>query len=190
MLPSTPDWREMTPEEIKREALDLTKDIQTPFPHLCINNTPLENIAKNRLRHRLNTRPTESQVVGNVTVAGDASHPTSPNLGQGGGMALEDGIVLARKLHQALNPSSQQQQHPSQKSESSQVVLSESERIHKALLDFHAERHARTYAITHQAFTMKQSWEQGPDLVPQGLQAENFLGHTLFDVGTLPTISQ
>lgn len=188
VLPHTSDWREMTPEEIKREALDLTKDIQTPFPHLCINNTPLENIAKNRLRHRLNTRPTESQVAGNVTVAGDASHPTSPNLGQGGGMALEDGIVLARKLHQALKPSSQQQDL-SQETESSQA-LSESERIHKALLDFHAERHARTYAITHQAFTMKQTWEKGPDLVPQGMQAVNFLDHTLFDVGKLPAIAQ
>jgi salicylate hydroxylase len=41
-------------------------------------------------------------VVGNVTICGDASHPTSPAFAHGGCMALEDGIVLARKLHQAL----------------------------------------------------------------------------------------
>jgi 2-polyprenyl-6-methoxyphenol hydroxylase-like FAD-dependent oxidoreductase len=41
-------------------------------------------------------------VVGNVTVCGDASHPTTPNLGQGGCMALEDGIIFARKLHQTF----------------------------------------------------------------------------------------
>jgi 2-polyprenyl-6-methoxyphenol hydroxylase-like FAD-dependent oxidoreductase len=39
-------------------------------------------------------------VVGNVTICGDASQPQSRNLGQGGCMALEDAIVLARKLEQ------------------------------------------------------------------------------------------
>jgi 2-polyprenyl-6-methoxyphenol hydroxylase-like FAD-dependent oxidoreductase len=49
-------------------------------------------------------KPTcETQVVGNVTVCGDdASHPTSPTLAHGGCMALEDAIILARKLRQAL----------------------------------------------------------------------------------------
>jgi len=35
---------------------------------------------------------------GNVCVAGDALHPMTPDLGQGGCSALEDGIVLARCL--------------------------------------------------------------------------------------------
>jgi len=32
---------------------------------------------------------------GRVTLLGDAAHPTPPNLGQGGCMAIEDGVVLA-----------------------------------------------------------------------------------------------
>ena len=33
---------------------------------------------------------------GRVTLLGDAAHPCTPNLGQGGGMALEDALVLAK----------------------------------------------------------------------------------------------
>ncbi|PKA46903.1 Zeaxanthin epoxidase, chloroplastic [Apostasia shenzhenica] len=38
---------------------------------------------------------------GCVTVAGDAFHPMTPDLGQGGGIALEDAVVLARCLARA-----------------------------------------------------------------------------------------
>jgi 2-polyprenyl-6-methoxyphenol hydroxylase-like FAD-dependent oxidoreductase len=36
---------------------------------------------------------------GYVTLLGDAVHPTTPNLGQGGCMAIEDAVILARCLH-------------------------------------------------------------------------------------------
>lgn len=39
---------------------------------------------------------------GNVCVAGDALHPMTPDLGQGGCSALEDGVVLARCLGDAI----------------------------------------------------------------------------------------
>ncbi|XP_043719191.1 monooxygenase 2-like [Telopea speciosissima] len=35
---------------------------------------------------------------GNITVAGDAMHPMTPGLGQGGGSALEDAVVLGRHI--------------------------------------------------------------------------------------------
>ncbi|KAG6737297.1 hypothetical protein POTOM_058811 [Populus tomentosa] len=35
---------------------------------------------------------------GNVTVAGDAMHPMTPDLGQGGGSSLEDTVVLGRHI--------------------------------------------------------------------------------------------
>jgi 2-polyprenyl-6-methoxyphenol hydroxylase-like FAD-dependent oxidoreductase len=35
---------------------------------------------------------------GRVTLLGDAAHPCTPNLGQGGCMALEDALVLAKCL--------------------------------------------------------------------------------------------
>ena len=34
--------------------------------------------------------------IGPVTLLGDAAHPCTPNLGQGGGLALEDALVLAK----------------------------------------------------------------------------------------------
>ncbi len=33
-----------------------------------------------------------------MTLLGDAAHPTTPTLGQGAGMAIEDGVVLGREL--------------------------------------------------------------------------------------------
>lgn len=39
---------------------------------------------------------------GNVCVAGDALHPMTPDLGQGGCSALEDGVVLSRCLGEAV----------------------------------------------------------------------------------------
>lgn len=38
----------------------------------------------------------------NVCVAGDALHPMTPDIGQGGCSSLEDGVVLARVLNEAL----------------------------------------------------------------------------------------
>ena len=38
-----------------------------------------------------------------VTLLGDAAHPCTPNLGQGGGLALEDALVLARCLEKGTS---------------------------------------------------------------------------------------
>lgn len=38
-------------------------------------------------------------VFGRVLLIGDAAHATSPNMAQGAAMAMEDGLVLARRLH-------------------------------------------------------------------------------------------
>jgi len=49
-------------------------------------------------------RPVESLLVpkpwhrGRVVLAGDSAHATSPHVGQGGAMAIEDGIVLAEEV--------------------------------------------------------------------------------------------
>jgi 2-polyprenyl-6-methoxyphenol hydroxylase-like FAD-dependent oxidoreductase len=42
--------------------------------------------------------PADLQVGVRAVLIGDAAHPTTPNLGQGGCMAIEDAVVLARRL--------------------------------------------------------------------------------------------
>uniref|UniRef100_A0A6N2MRE8 FAD-binding domain-containing protein n=1 Tax=Salix viminalis TaxID=40686 RepID=A0A6N2MRE8_SALVM len=39
---------------------------------------------------------------GNITVAGDAMHPMTPELGQGGGSSLEDAVVLGRHIGNSI----------------------------------------------------------------------------------------
>jgi 2-polyprenyl-6-methoxyphenol hydroxylase-like FAD-dependent oxidoreductase len=49
-------------------------------------------------------RPVKTWSHGRCTLLGDAAHPTTPNMGQGGCMAIEDGIVLARCLSEYSDP--------------------------------------------------------------------------------------
>ncbi|MEO8904497.1 MAG: FAD-dependent monooxygenase [Polyangiaceae bacterium] len=42
--------------------------------------------------------PADNYVHGRLVLIGDAAHPTTPNLGQGANMAIDDAIVLARSL--------------------------------------------------------------------------------------------
>jgi 2-polyprenyl-6-methoxyphenol hydroxylase-like FAD-dependent oxidoreductase len=53
------------------------------------------------LKNSLSDRPiTSGWTEGNVTLLGDAAHPTTPNLGQGGCMAMEGAYILAQCLHE------------------------------------------------------------------------------------------
>ncbi len=61
----------------------------------CIKATPSENILQNDLIDR---KPINSWSKGCVSLLGDAAHPTTPNLGQGANMALEDAFVLTNSL--------------------------------------------------------------------------------------------
>jgi 2-polyprenyl-6-methoxyphenol hydroxylase-like FAD-dependent oxidoreductase len=44
--------------------------------------------------------PMQTYAKGRVVLLGDAAHPTTPNLGQGANMAIDDALVLARALKQ------------------------------------------------------------------------------------------
>jgi 2-polyprenyl-6-methoxyphenol hydroxylase-like FAD-dependent oxidoreductase len=50
-------------------------------------------------------KPVSSWTDGRVTLLGDAAHPTTPTLGQGAGMAIEDGVVLGREISAVGGPS-------------------------------------------------------------------------------------
>ena len=58
-----------------------------------IEATPQKSILKTRA---LDREPIKKWGSGRMTLLGDAIHPTTPNLGQGGCLAIEDAFVLAR----------------------------------------------------------------------------------------------
>lgn len=78
------------PEDTKQKLKRLFGNWHHPIPEL-IENT--ENILKNSLSDR---NPHNGWTIGNITLIGDAAHPTTPNLGQGGCMAIEGAYLLAK----------------------------------------------------------------------------------------------
>ena len=80
----------VSPDERKRELLQRFSGWHEPIPSL-IDATEfiLENGA-------YDLHPLPRWTSGRVTLLGDAAHPCTPNLGQGGAMALEDALVLAK----------------------------------------------------------------------------------------------
>ncbi|HVS73699.1 MAG TPA: FAD-dependent monooxygenase [Phycisphaerae bacterium] len=61
----------------------------------AIRATPDEAILQNDLVDRA---PANVYTKNRIVLLGDAAHPTTPNLGQGANMAIDDAIVLARNL--------------------------------------------------------------------------------------------
>lgn len=81
-----------SPEGTKAKLNRLFGDWHYPVMDI-INNT--DNILKNGIIDR---KPTRGWTNGNSTLLGDAAHPTTPNLGQGGCMAIEGAYILAKSI--------------------------------------------------------------------------------------------
>lgn len=84
--------QEDSPENSKDKLNRLFGDWHDPISDL-INNT--ETILKNSIIDR---KPHKGWSKGNTTLLGDAAHPTTPNLGQGGCMAVEGAYILAKSI--------------------------------------------------------------------------------------------
>jgi 2-polyprenyl-6-methoxyphenol hydroxylase-like FAD-dependent oxidoreductase len=82
-----------TPRE---ELLRLFDGWCEPVPEL-IRATPVSSLIRNPVFDR---QPVKKWSEGSVTLMGDAIHPLTPNLGQGGCLAVEDAAILARCLNQ------------------------------------------------------------------------------------------
>jgi 2-polyprenyl-6-methoxyphenol hydroxylase-like FAD-dependent oxidoreductase len=93
---------EDNPAEMKRLVLSKLGKIPDEV-RAIIENTDLDGITSSPLRYR---HPWEllwgNISKGNICVASDALPPMTPDIGQGGCAALEDGVVLARCLAEAL----------------------------------------------------------------------------------------
>lgn len=80
-------------EELKQDFKGWHEEIQT-----LIDSVDRDSLYKSALFDRL---PMPSWGRGQVTLLGDACHPTLPFMAQGAAMAIEDGAVLARCLSRA-----------------------------------------------------------------------------------------
>jgi len=81
-----------------RQAHLLARYAGWPFGlEAAIAATPSDAILQNDL---LDRAPINAYARGSVVLIGDAAHPTTPNLGQGANMAIDDAIVLARALRE------------------------------------------------------------------------------------------
>ncbi len=78
----------------KRELQRLFRGWHAPIEAL-IDATPEDHVLRNDIYDRA---PIRDWGTGRVTLAGDAAHPMTPNLGQGGCQALEDAVVLGRMI--------------------------------------------------------------------------------------------
>jgi 2-polyprenyl-6-methoxyphenol hydroxylase-like FAD-dependent oxidoreductase len=144
------------------------KDWASPFPELIASTAP-DRVIRADIIDRPPTRP---WVKGRFALIGDAAHPMTPNFGQGGGMAIEDAVVLARSL--TKTPSAPE----------------------AALAAFEAERFPRTSLITNEAWRFGKVLQlEGPlsvwarDLL-SGIMirltgTNNLIKHARFDVGQL-----
>lgn len=163
---------------IKAEALKGVEGWPDKMKEL-VENTPIESMARSALSDRFNIPGvTPALFQEGITLAGDAMHPMTPNLGQGGGTAIEDGVVLAKTLGVALSEDG------------------DTETIQKALEEYTAQRQERTLPMTIKSFVMGLVLMNGfPPIVfvrdniavPKLVSPSSFLSHTLFDVGPLPT---
>ena len=100
----------LTDKELTRDPANLKQYVVSKLDKMSsdvrcfIENTELDAFQSAPLKYR---HPWELIIgnisKGNVCVAGDALHPMTPDLGQGGCCALEDGVVLARSLAEAFS---------------------------------------------------------------------------------------
>jgi 2-polyprenyl-6-methoxyphenol hydroxylase-like FAD-dependent oxidoreductase len=123
---------------------------------------------------------------GPITLVGDAAHPTTPNLAQGGGLGLEDAVVLARCLAGAGVGGGKK---PSAAADAA------------ALRAFEAQRASRAFAVTLKSrlvgiigqvpgpapLLAARDWALGQAVTRTG--GNSLLGHTAFDAGALPRVA-
>ena len=87
------------PAATREQLLNLFAGWCEPVEEL-IRSTPATSIVRNPIFDR---PPVKQWGAGSMTLLGDAIHPITPNLGQGGCLAIEDAAVLARCLDQYVN---------------------------------------------------------------------------------------
>ncbi|KAI3854296.1 hypothetical protein MKW98_024719 [Papaver atlanticum] len=187
---------EEEPSKLKQYVLDNLGEKAPKEVIDVVKKTNLGSIISSPLRTRMPWKVYFGNIYrNNVSVAGDALHSMTPDIGQGACAALEDGIILARCLGQALLSSSE---NPTSKSVFEDEVISDREeedmyfRVEEGLDKFARERRWRSLDLITTAYYMG-SIQQGSGRVINYVR-DNFLSsyltrvllrRTEFDCGKL-----
>eukprot|EP01025_Chloroclados_australasicus_P049797 TRINITY_DN5693_c0_g3_i1.p2 TRINITY_DN5693_c0_g3~~TRINITY_DN5693_c0_g3_i1.p2 ORF type:complete len:446 (-),score=48.02 TRINITY_DN5693_c0_g3_i1:281-1618(-) len=151
--------------QIKAEAISKVKDWKVSLADI-IQSTPEDNLSRSSLGDRW-ILPNSTIGQGNISLAGDALHPMTPNLGQGGCTALEDAVVLSKLLAPAWK----------------------SGNVEKALREYERRRTSRCFVITLRSFALGAiSQSEFPplmiarDVIASKVPSQNALSHANYDV--------
>ncbi len=112
-------------EKYKANLKQLFKDFD-PFVLDLIENTAASAISRNNIE---DLKPINVWHKEGVLLLGDAAHATTPNMGQGGGQAIEDAYYLGQ-------------------------LIKHHNDITKAFADFRSVRHKKVNAIVNQSYTL------------------------------------
>ncbi|CAB4321216.1 unnamed protein product [Prunus armeniaca] len=142
-LPLAKKEREENPAQLKQYILSKLGKIPDKVKAV-VENTELDAFISSPLRYR---HPWEllwgNISKGNACVSGDALHPMTPDIGQGGCCALEDSVVLARCLGEALLKNSGGERKDKEGEEGKE----EYERIEMGLNKYANERRWRSFDL-------------------------------------------
>lgn len=171
----TPGPKTTDPAALKSEALGLVRG--WPDDLLAVmRNTPDDVLVKTPLVDRWlwpGLAPPASR--GGVVVVGDAWHPMTPNLGQGACCALEDAVVLARRLAPA-------------------AAAGTDAAVGEAMRGYERERWARVFPLTARAGLVGALVQWGNPavcaardgvVIPRLVRLGPFLEHTNFECDLL-----
>lgn len=122
-----PEGQPDAPVGRKRELEERFQDWFSAIPELIVA-TDETNIIKTDLYDRVPTLPWGKQ---NITLLGDAAHPTLPTLGQGACMALEDALVVTKCLLAQPEPIAAFQQYQVQRFPRTKIIVEQSLRSSK-----------------------------------------------------------
>ncbi|GAV61317.1 FAD_binding_3 domain-containing protein [Cephalotus follicularis] len=158
------------PSILKKKAKELLRNWPEELLHI-IDVTPDDTVTRTPLVDRwLWPAISPSASTGRVVLVGDAWHPMTPNLGQGACCALEDAVVLGRKLASAIN--------------------SGPESVDRALREYESERWPRVFPLTIRANLVGSllQWEnpvvcsvRDNIIIPRLVKLGTVLEHTNFE---------
>ncbi|WVZ11999.1 hypothetical protein V8G54_016529 [Vigna mungo] len=159
---------------LKNQAKELVKDWSSELLNI-VDSTPDDTVIKTPLVDRwLWPAISPGASAGRVVVVGDAWHPMTPNLGQGACCALEDSVVLAKKLARAIK--------------------SEDPSVEEAFRSYGAERWPRVFPLTIRANLVGSAlqWEnpvvcsvRNNIVIPKLVRLQPLLEHTNFTCESL-----